>query len=379
MCRSEALRSDSKHCQNNISPAIATNPTQGLAGTAVRAICLKEHLSNLSLNVISRMVLGKTYIKEGESEIVTPNEFREMLDEIFLLNGVLDIGDSIPWLRFLDLQGNIKRMKEVNKKFDRFLEHILDEHDERRKGVKDYVAKDMVDVLLQLADDPTLSVKLERHGVKAITQGIIAAGTESSATTIEWAISEMLKKPHLFKKATEELDRVVGKDKLVEENDMTNLPYIYSIVKETMRLHPVAPMLVPHMAREDCQVAGYDISKGTRVMINIWTIGRDPNVWENAEEFCPERFIGKEIDVIGKDFELLPFGAGRRMCPGYPLGLKMIQSSLANLLQGFSWKLPENLRKEDLNMEESYGLSMPRKVPLEVVIEPRLAPHLYSF
>ncbi|KAJ8774005.1 hypothetical protein K2173_009436 [Erythroxylum novogranatense] len=341
---------------------------------------LKDHLSDVSLNVICRMVLGKKYTvkREGVKEIVTPEEFKEMLDELFLLNGVLDIGDSIPWLAFLDLQGYIKRMKVLSKKFDRFLEHVLDEHDERRKGVKDYVAKDMVDVLLQLADDPNLEVKLERHGVKGFTQDLIAGGTESSAVTVEWAISELLKKPEIFEKATEELDRVIGRERWVEEKDIVNLPFIDAIGKETMRLHPVAPMLVPRMSREDIQIAGYDVQKGTRVLVNVWTIGRDPNLWENPDEFCPERFIGKAIDVKGHDFELLPFGAGRRMCPGYSLGLKVIQTSLANLLHGFTWKLPGDMKKEDLNMEEIFGLSTPRKIPLAAVPEPRLPLHLYN-
>ncbi|XP_022152553.1 cytochrome P450 71A1-like [Momordica charantia] len=343
-----------------------------------RAIQVKDYLSTVSLNVISRMVLGKKYTDESENAIVSPDEFKKMLDELFLLSGVLNIGDSIPWIDFLDLQGYIKRMKALSKKFDRFLEHVLDEHNERRKGIKDYVAKDMVDVLLQLADDPDLEVKLERHGVKAFTQDLIAGGTESSAVTVEWAMSELLKKPEIFIKATEELDRVIGKERWVEEKDITNLPYIDAIAKETMRLHPVAPMLVPRMSREDCKIAGYDIAKDTRILVNVWTIGRDPEVWENPNEFNPERFIGKSIDVKGQDFELLPFGSGRRMCPGYSLGLKVIQSSLANLLHGFSWKLGGDMRKEDLNMEEIFGLSTPKKFPLVAVAEPRLPPHLYS-
>lgn len=209
-------------------------------------------------------------------------------------------------------------------------------------------------------------------------QDLIAGGTESSAVTVEWAISELLKKPGLFAKATEELDRVIGRDRWVEEKDITDLPFIYAIVKETMRLHPVAPMLVPRMTREDVKVAGYDIPKGTRALVSVWAVGRDPELWENPNEFCPERFIGKSIDVKGHDFELLPFGAGRRMCPGYSLGLKVIQSNLANLLHGFAWKLPGNMTEKDLNMEEIFGLSTPKKFPLEAVVEPRLAPHLYA-
>ncbi|KAH9713627.1 hypothetical protein WN944_021806 [Citrus x changshan-huyou] len=340
---------------------------------------LKDHLSDLSLAIISRMVLGKKYTdKQLENEVVTPQEFTAMVDELFMLNGVLDVGDSIPWLGFLDLQGNIKKMKALAKKFDKFLEHVLDEHDARRKGVENYVAKDMVDVLLQLADDPTLEVKIERHGVKGFTQDLIAGGTESSAVTVEWAISELMKKPEIFNKATEELDRVIGKERWVEEKDIVNLPFIDAIVKETMRLHPVGAFLVPRAARKDSKVAGYDIQKGTRVLVSVWAIGRDPGLWENPIEFYPERFIGKSIDVKGHDFELLPFGAGRRMCPGYSLGLKVIQTSLANLLHGFAWKLPGNMRNEELNMEETFGLSTPRKIPLEVLAHPRLSPHLYN-
>ncbi|KAL6996247.1 hypothetical protein U1Q18_006381 [Sarracenia purpurea var. burkii] len=342
-------------------------------------ILLKNYLTTLSLNVISRMVLGKRYMEEAEDSIVAPEEFKKMLDELFLLNGVLNIGDMIPWVDFLDLQGYVKRMKVVAKKFDRFLEHVLDEHNARREAeAEDFVARDMVDVLLELADDPDLDVKLERHGVKAFTQDLLAGGTESSAVTVEWAISELLKKPEIFDKATEELDRVIGKNRWVEEKDIPNLPYIEAIVKETMRIHPVAPMLVPRIAREDCKVAGYDIAEGTQVLVNVWTIGRDPALWDDPDEFCPGRFIGKAIDVKGHDFELLPFGSGRRMCPGYALGLKVIQASLANLLHGFNWKLPEKMEREDLNMEEIFGLSTPRKIPLVVVAQPRLPLDVYD-
>lgn len=347
----------------------------GLAG---KPVLLKDHLSTVSLNVISRMVLGKRYLDNTENSIVSPDEFKEMLDELFLLNGVFNIGDSIPWLGFLDLQGYVKRMKVVSKKFDKFLEHVLDEHNERRKSVENYVAKDMVDLLLQLADDPNLEVKLERHGIKGFSQDLLAGGTESSAVTVEWAIAELLKKPEIFEKATEELDRVIGRNRWVQEKDMPSLPFIRAIAKETMRLHPVAPMLVPRRAREDCKVAGYDIPEGARVLVNVWTIGRDPAIWDKPNEFCPERFIGKEIDVKGHDFELLPFGSGRRMCPGYSLGLKVIESSLANLLHGFNWKLPSSVKREDLNMEEIFGLSTPRKFPLLTVPEPRLPLGLYA-
>ncbi|GJN33876.1 hypothetical protein PR202_gb22504 [Eleusine coracana subsp. coracana] len=320
------------------------------------------------------MVLGKKYLDGSGAE-----EFKWMLDELFLLNGVLNIGDSIPWLDWMDLQGYIKRMKKLGKMFDRFLEHVVEEHNQRRlhEG-NSFVAKDMVDVLLQIADDPNLEVELNRESVKAFTQDLIAGGTESSAVTVEWAISELLKKPEVIAKATEELDRVIGRNRWVTEKDMPHLPYVDAIVKETMRLHPVAPMLVPRLSRDDSTVAGYDIPAGTRVLVSVWSIGRDPELWDAPEEFQPERFLGSRIDVKGQDYELLPFGSGRRMCPGYSLGLKVIQVSLANLLHGFEWKLPRGVTKEELNMEEIFGLSTPRKFPLQAVVVPKLPAHLYT-
>ncbi|XP_057976718.1 trimethyltridecatetraene synthase-like [Malania oleifera] len=352
---------------------------KGLFTAAGKAVTLKEHLSTVSLNVISRMALGKKYLEEEEGSVLKPEEFREMLDELFLLSGVLNIGDSIPWLGFLDLQGYVKRMKALSKKFDAFLEHVVDEHNARRKGVKDYVAKDMVDVLLQLAEDPNLEVKLERHGIKAFTLDLMAGGTESSSVTVEWAISEMLKKPEIFEKATEELDRVIGKQRWVEEKDIPDLPYIQAIVKEAMRMHPVAPMLVPRLSREHCKIGPYDVPKGTKILVNVWTIGRDPSLWApDPNEFRPERFLGRPINVKGQDFELLPFGSGRRMCPAYSLGLKVIQSSVANLVHGFRWELSAEMRREDLNMEEIFGLTTPRKIPLVTVVEPRLPLPAYS-
>jgi len=205
-------------------------------------------------------------------------------------------------------------------------------------------------------------------------QDLIAGGTESSAVTVEWALSELLKKPEVFTKATEELDRVVGRGRWVTEKDIPSLPYMDAIVKETMRLHPVAPMLVPRLSREDTSIGGYDIPAGTRVLVSVWTIGRDPELWDSPEEFMPERFLGSKLDVKGQDYELLPFGSGRRMCPGYSLGLKVIQVSLANLLHGFELSLPDGV---ELSMEEIFGLSTPRKFPLEAVVEPKLPAHLY--
>ncbi|KAK3157315.1 hypothetical protein QOZ80_2AG0119210 [Eleusine coracana subsp. coracana] len=274
-----------------------------MASTDGRVVNLRDCLLMLSLNVMSRMVLGKKYVVEGPggSSPTTPEEFRWMVEELIFLNTALNIGDMIPWLDWLDLQGYVKRMKQLHAMFDKFLDHVVDEHDKRRRREGDkFVAADMVDHLLQLADDPSLEVPIDRNGVKGFTLDLIAAGMDTTAITIEWAMSEVLRKPDTLARATKELDSIV------------------------------------------------------------------------ADEFRPERFLGSSIDVKGNDFQLLPFGSGRRMCPGINLGLKMVQVTLANLLHAFAWRLPNGLTTEGLNMEEGSGISIPRKVQLEVVPQAKL-------
>jgi len=347
-----------------------------------KEIVIREELTRFTLTNVSRMALGEKYFSESEtdrsSSRVKLEELKEMVDEWFFLGGVFNIGDWIPSLSFLDLQGYVKRMKALQKQFDRFHHDVIADHKSKREADKDdFVAKDMVDVVLQLADEPNLEVKLTSDGVKGLLQDLINGGTDTSTMTVEWAISELLKQPQLLQKATEELDRVIGRDRWVEEDDIPNLPYIDAIGKEVMRLHPVATLLAPHLSIEDCKVAGYDIPKGTTVFVNVWSMGRDPRYWEEPEKFLPERFLGKNIDVKGRHFELLPFGSGRRMCPAYRLGLKLIHSTVANLVHGFNWKLPDNVKPKDVDMDEEYGLTTHRKIPIVAIVEPRLSAHLY--
>ncbi|KAL2497460.1 Flavonoid 3'-monooxygenase [Abeliophyllum distichum] len=347
-----------------------------------KPVLLREQLSRFSLSSLTRMVLGNKYFSESkcdlEGSIITLDELQELLDQWFLLNGVINIGDWIPWLSFLDMQGYVKQMKDLYKKFDRFHEYVLDDHKAKMvSSGEDFVPKDMVDVLLQLAEDPNLEVPLTRDCVKGLMQDLLAGGTDTSPTIVEWTFHEIMKKPHIIEKAAEELDRVIGRERWVEENDFSKLPYIEAIIKETLRLHPVGPLLVPHFATEDCNVSGYDVSKGTTVIINVWSIGRNPKYWDAPEQYLPERFLDKKIDMLGQNFALLPFGSGRRRCPGYNLGLKIVRSTLANLLHGFNWKLPKNMKPEDVCVEEHYGLTTHPKVPLEMIIEPRLPFHLY--
>jgi cytochrome P450 len=189
-------------------------------------------------------------------------------------------------------------------------------------------------------------------------------------------MAALLLQPNIMKHAQKELDNLVGTNRLVEESDLQDLPYIQAILKETFRLHPPAPFLVPHHSIEACQVEGYIIPANTRVIVNVWAIGRDPNTWENPLKFDPDRFMKHpEIDVQGQDFSLLPFGSGRRGCPGRSFGMLVVQIMLARLLQSFDWSLPNN--QHDLDMSERFGLDLKKAEALCAMAHPRLPSHFY--
>lgn len=207
-------------------------------------------------------------------------------------------------------------------------------------------------------------------------QSLLTGATDTATVTWTWALTLLLNHPQEMKKVMAELDEKVGKERRVQESDMKKLVYLDSVIKETWRLYPPAPLGFPHESIDECFVAGYKIPKGTRMFVNIHKIQRDPNVWSNPNEFQPERFlIGKNIDAKGKNFGLIPFSSGRRMCPGMPYALNVIPYVLANLLQCFEFLKPSD---EPIDMTESLGLTSFKATPLEVILSPRLSPHLYE-
>ncbi|KAK3015588.1 hypothetical protein RJ639_007397 [Escallonia herrerae] len=187
----------------------------------------------------------------------------------------------------------------------------------------------------------------------------------------------MLNNEQVLKKAQEEIDINVGRERQVEESDIKNLIYLQAVIKETLRLYPPAPLSIPHESTEECTVGGYSIPKGTRLLVNIWKIHRDPLAWSDPSEFRPERYLtsDREIDVRGQNFELIPFGSGRRICPGMSLGLQILQLTLASVIHGFEFVRPLN---EPIDMSESFGLSNLKATTLEVLLTPRLSPSLYG-
>ncbi|KAF3774996.1 Cytochrome P450 77A2 [Nymphaea thermarum] len=326
---------------------------------------MKQHLTCMALKIVLRMVAGKRYFDlDGEGK-----EFSEALDEFGNLVGTFTVSDAIPWLRWLDVGGHFKAMKRVHLK--------MDESTAGRSPVAP-AGIDLIDVLIKELDDGHLSENHQTDAIiKATAMVLVVAGTEATAITLEWALSLLLNNPHILKKAQDELDCQVGKDRQVEESDINNLPYLQAIVKESLRLYPATPLLLPHESMEPVQLGGFEVPVGSTLFVNAWKIHRDPTLWTDPEEFKPERFLssGNEMTSFGgQDFAFLPFGSGRRFCIGWRMAMQVLHLTLARLLQGFEWSTPID---EPVDMTEGHGLALPKATPLTVLLRPRLPPHLY--
>ena len=190
---------------------------------------------------------------------------------------------------------------------------------------------------------------------------MLGAGTETSSTVLVWVVSELMRNPEVMRRAQSEVREVLQGKKKVTEEDTKELNYLQLVIKETLRLHPPAPLLLPRECQETCEVLGYEIPEKARVVINVWAMGRDPRYWEDAEKFNPDRFEGNHVDFKGANFEFLPFGSGRRMCPGMMFGLATVELALAQLLCYFNWELPNGIEPRNLDMSESFGVTARRK------------------
>ncbi|KAL6128667.1 hypothetical protein ACLB2K_072022 [Fragaria x ananassa] len=269
-------------------------------------------------------------------------------------------------------QGLSRRFKRNGKRIDLLLETIIQDHEqasktEMRSGQRGH-DHDFVDMLLSLMNQPLNfdgQVHLmDRTNMKAILFDLIVASVHTSAVMVVWIFSELMRHPRVMKNLQQELDSVIGKDRMVQEvTDLPKLGYLNMVVKETFRLHPAGPLLVPHESINDTTVQGFKIAKKSRILFNVWSIGRDPKLWsENVEEFYPERFLDSKIDLQGHDFELIPFGSGRRGCPGMKLGLTTVQLVVAHLVHCFDWELPGGLQPQDLDMSEKFEMSLEKAV-----------------
>ncbi|CAJ2636927.1 unnamed protein product [Trifolium pratense] len=327
------------------------------AMTLGEVVNLTEMVGEVIANITYKMVLG--YNKDSDLDL------KGLIRDAMNLAGTFNLADFLPWLTIFDLQGLTSRMKKTSKAFDQIVEKIINDHEHDMK--KDPHHKDFIDILLSLMhqsmdpNDEEQNHAIDRTNIKAIIFDMIGGALDSSSATIEWAMSELLKHPNVMKKLQNELENVVGVNSNVKENDFENLPYLNMVIKETLRLYPAGPLLGPRECLKDVTIDGYYIKKNSRIIINAWALGRDPNVWtNNSDMFYPERFVNSNVDLRGHDFQLIPFGSGRRGCPGIQLGLNMVKLVVAQLVHCFDWELPFGTSSNDLDMTEKFGLSMPR-------------------
>ncbi|QCD98814.1 cytochrome P450 [Vigna unguiculata] len=348
------------------------------SGTVVN---LTEVLMSFTSSLICIIAFGKKYVGQYEEEVVGKGKRRSrlqvLLNEAQALLTEFFFSDYFPLLGWVDgLTGKMRRLEKTFKELDAFYERVIFEHMDSamaENGDDEKEVQDIIDIFLQLLRDDSLSFHLTLDHIKAVLMNIFIAGTDPPSATIVWAMTALLKNGEVMRKVQGEVRSLFGEKDFINEDDIERLPYLKAVVKETLRLFPPSPLLLPREAIERCSVEGYEIEAKTVVYVNAWGIARDPENWEKAEEFCPERFVGSEMELKGKEFEALPFGSGRRMCPAKHMGMVNVELALANLVHTFDWEVgPGSDREEMLDTEVKPGITMHKKSDLYVVAKKRI-------
>uniref|UniRef100_A0ACD5ZG70 Uncharacterized protein n=1 Tax=Avena sativa TaxID=4498 RepID=A0ACD5ZG70_AVESA len=292
------------------------------------------------------------------------------------LGGGFCVGDLFPSLWFMDVVTGLKpRLWQARRKVDAVFDTIIAGCEARREENKKTGAttqdNDLLSVILRIRDEGDPEFPITTTNIKAIILDMFVAGTETTSTSAEWILSELVRNPEMMAKAQAEVRRTLdGKSSEDHELHITELHYTRMVVKEGMRLHPALPLLVPRACQETCEVGGFKVIKGSRVMINAWAIARDPEYWHDAEEFRPQRFEERKVDYQGTQFEYLPFGSGRRVCPGSNFGMAMLELIVARLLYYFDWSLPSGIQPHELDMDMIVGMTSRRRNPLHLIATP---------
>ncbi|GLT97597.1 hypothetical protein SLE2022_151540 [Rubroshorea leprosula] len=324
---------------------------------ASKPINLSEVMMCLTSSIICRVGFGKRYEDEG-SEI---SKFYRLLGEAQAMFTSFFVSDYFPSMRWVDrLTGMLSRLENVFKELDAFYQQLINDHLDPKRQKPDQ--EDIIDVFLKIMKDPQSTLHISFDHIKAVLMNVFVAGTDTSAATVVWAMTFLMKYPATMKKVQDEVRNLAGKKRFLNEDEIQALPYLKAVVKETFRLQSIVPLLIARETLRDCNIGGYKIPAKTLVYVNAWAIGRDTEAWgQNSEDFCPERFMGSSIDYKGQDFGLIPFGSGRRICPGMHMGAATVELALANLLYSFAWKMPSGMKKEDLDFDAAPGITMHKR------------------
>ncbi|XP_022862414.1 cytochrome P450 76A2-like [Olea europaea var. sylvestris] len=316
-----------------------------------------------SFNMLGNLMLSRDLVDPQSEE---GSEFFTAMMGLMEWSGHPNIVDLFPWLKWLDPQGLKRKMDRDQGITLKVVAGFVAERLKERQDGKE--KKDYLEVLLQFEgngkDEPE---KISNHALNIIIMEVFLAGSETTSSTIEWVMVELLSHPETMIKVKNELAEVIGKNNKFEEKYIENLPYLQAVVKETLRLHPPIPFLVPRKATQDTDFMGYHIPKNTQVFVNAWAIGRDSDCWDEPSSFKPERFLGSKIDYKGQHFELIPFGAGRRICAGIPLAHRMLHLVLGSLLHEFDWEIDEIARNDIMDTRERIGVTVRKMLPLKAI------------
>ncbi|KAH0640336.1 hypothetical protein KY285_036922 [Solanum tuberosum] len=320
--------------------------------------------SDIAINVLSNTIFSADLVDLCEK---SEKKFKDVIRSITFQIGKFNMVDYFPVLKWIDPQGINGNTCAGFAKLFRIFGDFIDERLEQRK--KNQKIKDVLDILLNMSEENdgngNGNIAMDRNQIEHLCLDLFIAGTDSSSATLEWAMLELMKNPHAMKKAKAELAQVVGKKEAIKEADLVRLPYLHCILKETLRIHPPVPLL-SRKAKQEFELCGYFVPKDSQVIINIWSIGRDPTIWEDPLVFKPERFWGSNVmDIRGQDdFKLVPFGVGRRMCPAISLAMRTVPIMLGSLLNSFDWVVEGD---DYLDVEEKSGLIVGKLRPLRLV------------
>ncbi|GLT77962.1 hypothetical protein SLA2020_495150 [Shorea laevis] len=344
-------------------PTPESPPTPQAPGKALRTRGTPVDLGSLSfattLNLLSNTIFSVDIV---DPDFVTAQEFKEVVWRIMEDAGKPNVSDYFPMLKRFDLQGVRRHVQVSYLRLHQIFDEIIAKRLEVRASDESTRHGDFLDVLLDRCQEDGSDFTVEN--IKPLILDLFIAGSDTSGSTTEWAMAELLRNPETLQKARNEVLQVIGPQGEIQESDIDRLSYIHAIVKETLRLHPPVPLLLPYIAGNNARVCGHTIYKGNQVLINAWSISRDPQYWTDPLSFRPERFLGSNVDFKGRDFEYIPFGAGRRICPGLPLAHRMVNLMLASVLHAFNWKLPDGITPENLDMTEQYGITLKKAVSL---------------
>ncbi|WCJ40680.1 Cytochrome P450 82A3 [Euphorbia peplus] len=335
-------------------------------------IDLGERFNCMTLNIITRIVAGKR-VFDGNDHTSRP--FSKIIREFVDSAAQIVPGDVIPFIGWFDIKGVVKSMKTLSDEAALIVDAWIEEHKLNRNKNED--EKDFIDVMLsEVTDDEAMGLD-QATIIRGTTITMISGGMDTTSITLTWILSNLLNNKKVLDRCQEELDLKVGRNRWVQVGDIEKLEYLSAAIKESFRLNFPGPIGTPKEVEEDCYISGYFVPKGTWLFMNVWKLHRDPNIWSNPDEFIPERFLTEKshVDFMGNNFEFLPFGAGRRICPAINFAMQIIHLTVARLLQGFNITTPNN---EPVDMTEGQHIIMAKEYPLEVVLTPRLAPQLYD-